>query len=161
MEGKRMRRKEREVKDRSVIDTILQRSIVGRIATVNREGIPVIKPLNFLYWDRKIYFHSSTEGEKMEDIKRGSPICFEVDEPLSYLPAKGPACNASYYYRSVVVKGKGILIIPVEKKKLILEKLMEKYQPEGGYGEIAEEVLKKTAVVEISADQITGKENVG
>jgi len=156
-----MRRKEREVKDRSVIDTILERSIVGRIATINREGIPVIKPLNFLYWDKKIYFHSATEGEKMEDIQRGSPICFEVDEPLSYLQAKGPACNASYCYRSVVVKGKGILIAPVEKKKLILEKLMEKYQPEGGYGEVSEEVIKKTAVVEVSIDQITGKENIG
>jgi nitroimidazol reductase NimA-like FMN-containing flavoprotein (pyridoxamine 5'-phosphate oxidase superfamily) len=43
----------------------------------------------------------------------------------------------------------------------ILEKLMEKYQPEGGYAGIAEEILQKTAVIEVSIDEITGKENLG
>jgi hypothetical protein len=38
---------------------------------------------------------------------------------------------------------------------------MEKYQPEGGYGEILGEILKKTAVIEISIQEITGKENLG
>jgi nitroimidazol reductase NimA-like FMN-containing flavoprotein (pyridoxamine 5'-phosphate oxidase superfamily) len=47
------------------------------------------------------------------------------------------------------------------KKLKILERLMEKYQPEGGYGEILEEILKKTAVIEISIQEITGKENLG
>ena len=38
---------------------------------------------------------------------------------------------------------------------------MEKYQPEGGYGAIPEEILKKTAVIEISIQEITGKEKLG
>jgi nitroimidazol reductase NimA-like FMN-containing flavoprotein (pyridoxamine 5'-phosphate oxidase superfamily) len=156
-----MRRKERELKDRKVIDAMLERSIVGRIATINRKGVPVIKPVNFLYWDGKIYLHSSQEGEKIEDIQRGSSVCFEVDEPLSYVPAKGSACTASYYYRSVIVKGKGILIDTLMKKKALLGKLVEKYQPKGGYGEIEEDVLKKTALIEISIEEITGKENAG
>ena len=48
-----------------------------------------------------------------------------------------------------------------DKKLRILEKLMEKYQPEGGYGGIPEEILKKTAVIEISIQEITGKERLG
>ena len=43
----------------------------------------------------------------------------------------------------------------------ILERMMEKYQPEEGYGEFDEEVLNKTAVIEISIKEITGKENLG
>jgi nitroimidazol reductase NimA-like FMN-containing flavoprotein (pyridoxamine 5'-phosphate oxidase superfamily) len=47
------------------------------------------------------------------------------------------------------------------KKLRVLEKMMEKYQPEGGYEEIPEEILKKTAVIEITIQEITAKEKLG
>ena len=140
---------------------MLEKSAVGRMATVNQEGFPVIKPVNFLYWDGKIYLHSSKKGEKVRDIRRGSPVCFEVDEPIAYVSAKGSACKASYYYRSIIIKGKASLVNHRVKKLKILERLMEKYQPEGGYGGILEEILKKTVVIEITIQKITGKKNLG
>jgi len=156
-----MRRPERVIKDQETIKSLLDQSHVGRLATVNRKGYPVIKPVNYLYWDGKIYLHSSRKGEKISDIRRGSPVCFEVDQPIAYVPARGPACKASFYYRSILVKGEAILVNSRKKKLEILEGLMEKYQPEGGYGGIAEEILQKTAVVEISVKELTGKENLG
>jgi len=156
-----MRHPERELKDRETIIALLEKSNVGRMATVNQEGFPVIKPVNFLYWDEKIYLHSSKKGEKIRDIRRGSPVCFEVDEPIAYRLADGPACKGGYYYRSVIIKGMATMVNHRRKKLKILERLMEKYQPEGGYGEILEEILKKTAVIEISIQEITGKENLG
>jgi nitroimidazol reductase NimA-like FMN-containing flavoprotein (pyridoxamine 5'-phosphate oxidase superfamily) len=156
-----MRHPEREMKDLETMKAILERSQIGRMATINRKGFPVIKPVNFLYWNDKIYLHSSKRGEKIKDIRRGSPVCFEVDEPIAYVSAKGSACKASYYYRSIIIKGKASLVNHRVKKLKILERLMEKYQPEGGYGGILEEVLKKTAVIEISIQKITGKENLG
>ena len=158
---KRMRRPEREIKDSVTTKAILEQSQVGRIATINRKGFPVIKPINYLYWNEHIYFHSSKKGEKISDIRRGSPVCFEVDQPIAYVSAKGPACRASFYYRSILIKGRAALVNSSKKKMEILEKLMEKYQPEGGYEEIVEEVLRKTAVIEISVEEITGKENLG
>jgi nitroimidazol reductase NimA-like FMN-containing flavoprotein (pyridoxamine 5'-phosphate oxidase superfamily) len=156
-----MRHPERELKNRETITAILEQSLVGRLATVNRKGFPVIKPVNFLYWDEKIYIHSSMKGEKIDDIHRGSPVCFEVDEPIAYVAARGTACSANYYYRSLIVKGKAALVSDPDKKLKILEKLMEKYQPRGGYGGIPDEILKKTAVLEISIQEITGKEKLG
>jgi len=156
-----MRRPEREIKDHETIDALLDRALVGRIATINRKRFPVIKPVNFLYWNGKIYFHSSKQGEKMADIRRGSRICFEVDEPIAYVLAKGSGCSSSYLYRSIIVKGKGHLVNQREKKLTILKKLMEKYQPEGGYGEFPEAVVQKTAVVEISIEELTAKQNLG
>ena len=156
-----MRRPERELKDRETIMGILEKSAVGRMATINREGFPVIKAVHFFYGDEKIYIHSSRKGEKIRDIRRGSPVCFEVDEPIAYRLADGPACKAGYYYRSILIKGKAALINHRGKKLRILELLMEKYQPEGGYGEISEEILEKTAVIEISVLKTTGKENLG
>lgn len=140
---------------------MLEQSPVGRIGTINRKGLPVIKPVNFFYRDGKIYIHSSRKGEKIEDIRRGSPVCFEIDEPIAFVPAKGTACKAQYYYRSIIARGKATLMSRRDKKLEILERMMEKYQPEGGYEAIPEEVLKKTAVIEISIEKITGKENLG
>ena len=156
-----MRHNERELKNRGILTAMLAQSQVGRIATINRKGIPIIKPINFLYWNRKIYFHSSTKGEKISDIRRRSPICFEVDEPIAFVAATGPACRSSYYYRSIIVTGNAAIVDQREKKLKILERLMEKYQPEGGYGGITEEILKITVVIEISIQKMTGKENLG
>ena len=89
---------------------LLGKSLVGRIATVNRRGIPVIKPVNFLYWNGKVYIHSSLKGEKVKDIRRGSPVCFEVDEPIAYVTAGENACSANYYFRSIIMKGEAELV---------------------------------------------------
>ena len=156
-----MRRAEREIKDQETIKALLDQSHVGRMATINRKGYPVIKPVNYVYWQGKIYFHSSLKGEKMSDIRRKSPVCFEVEQPVAYVPARGPACKASFYYRSILIKGEAALVNVRKTKMEVLEKLMEKYQPEGGYEGIDEGILRKTAVIAIFIKEMTGKENLG
>jgi 2-phosphosulfolactate phosphatase len=156
-----LRHPERELKDQETITALLRQVPIGRIATVNQRGVPVIKPVTFLYLDGKIYIHSSMKGEKIEDIQRGSPICFEVDEPFAYVVSGELACKTNFYYRSIIVKGNATLLSQEDRKVKILEKLMEKYQPEGGIRKFEEGVLKKTAVIEISIEEITGKENLG
>jgi len=156
-----MRRRDRELKNKETLLAILEQSPVGRMATVNRKGYPVIKPVNFIYWNGRIYLHSSTKGEKISDIRRGSSVCFEVDEPIAYVAAVEPACKSTYYYRSVIVKGSAIIVSQVDRKLEILERLMEKYQPEGGYQGVAPEIMKRTAVIEISIREMTGKEHLG
>jgi nitroimidazol reductase NimA-like FMN-containing flavoprotein (pyridoxamine 5'-phosphate oxidase superfamily) len=97
----------------------------------------------------------------MEDIQRGSPVCFEVDEPIAYVIASTSACRASYYYRSILIKGKAAFVKDRDKKVKILGRMMAKYQPEKNDGEMPEEILEKTAVIEILIKEITGKENLG
>ena len=156
-----MRHPERELKNRETMIAMLEQSPVGRIATINQKGMPVIKPLNFLYLAGKIYIHSSMKGEKIKDIQRGSPVCFEIDQPIAYRKAGELACKAGYYYRSIIIKGKASFVKDPYKKIKILERIMKKYQPEGDYGEFGEEVLAKTAIIEILIKEITGKENLG
>jgi nitroimidazol reductase NimA-like FMN-containing flavoprotein (pyridoxamine 5'-phosphate oxidase superfamily) len=156
-----MRHPEREIKNRDTITGLLRTAHVGRMATINQKGIPIIKPVNFLYLNQKIYIHSSKKGEKAEDIKRGGPVCFEVDEPIAYRAAGEMACKAGYYYRSIIMKGKAIFIEDRSRKLAILEKMMEKYQPGGSRWKFEHEVLEKTALIEIQIQEMTGKENLG
>lgn len=156
-----MRHPERKIKDKETITALLKRSLIGRIATVNSKGFPVIKPVNFVYEAGRIYVHSSMRGEKVRDIRRNSLVCFELDEPIAYVATKGLACKANYYYRSLLIKGRAVLLKDINKKRKILERMMEKYQPEGGYETMEDEVLKKTALIEISIHNMTGKERLG
>jgi nitroimidazol reductase NimA-like FMN-containing flavoprotein (pyridoxamine 5'-phosphate oxidase superfamily) len=156
-----MRHPERELRDQRTMAAFLRKTPVGRMATINHKGIPVIKPVNFLYLDGKIYIHSSKKGEKVEDIRRGSPVCFEMDEPIAYRAAGEMGCKAGYYYRSIIIKGMASFVEEPRRKRTILETMMEKYQPEGSDWKFEEEVLRKTAVIEIQIKEITGKENLG
>lgn len=156
-----MRHPERELRNQETMAAILGHTLVGRMATVNQRGIPVIKPVNFLYLDGRIYIHSSRKGEKVQNIRRGSPVCFEVDEPIAYRASSGLACKAGYYYRSIIIKGKASFVEERRKKIKILERLMEKYQPGGSHWSFEDVVLRKTAVIEIQIREMTGKENLG
>lgn len=156
-----MRRKDKEIVSKEVVETILAACRVGRLGTVTKDGWPMIKPLNFAYRNGRIYFHSAREGEKMDDINRDGRVCFEVDVPAAFLRAKVQPCQASYIYRSVIVKGRAGIVRDEAERMAALNLLMDKYQPEGGFGGYLPEKLAKTEVVRIDVEEMTGKENLG
>ncbi|MHB8846339.1 MAG: pyridoxamine 5'-phosphate oxidase family protein [Nitrospirota bacterium] len=157
-----MRRHEKEIHDRKVVDNLLGRSTVGRLGTMGLDGYPRIKPLNFAYVDRAVYFHSAREGEKIDDIRRDSKVCFEVDLPIAYVKGgQADPCSAAYLYQSVIIYGKAALVLDETERRMALLELMRKYQPGGGYGAFPDARLAITAVVRIDIETMTGKENLG
>jgi len=120
----------------------------------------MIKPVNFVLIGERLYFHSAREGEKIEDIRRDNRVCFEVDVPIRYMEANGDPCRAFYQYRSVIIKGRAVMIEDGDEKRRMLGALMKKYQPAGGYGDFPEEKLALTAVVRIEITEMTGKEDL-
>lgn len=156
-----MRRANKEIKDRSVIEGLLRTCAVGRLATNGKDGYPRVKPLNFAYHDGTIYFHSALEGEKIEDIKRDDRVCFETDLPIAYLKAKKQPCEADYLYRSVIIKGRASLVSDPKERATAFQSLLEKYQPGGVLGDYLKEKLAITAIVGIEVEEMTGKEDLG
>jgi len=157
-----MRRHKKEIIDRNVIDNLLRSATVGRLGTTGRDGYPRIKPLNFVYADDRIYFHSAREGEKIDDILRDSRVCFEVDLPIAYVKGRqDDPCKASYLYQSVIICGKASLVHDEPERRKALSELMRKYQPDGRYGEFLEAKLAMTAVARIDIETKTGKEDLG
>jgi hypothetical protein len=155
-----MRREKKEIRNRAVIDKLLNICPVGRLGTIGKDGYPRIKPLNFVYLDGTIYFHSAKEGEKIDDINRDSRVIFEIDEPLGYVKGDVNPCSARFLYRSLMIKGKAVVVDDDTERLLALKSLMKKYQPEGGYGKFLPEKLNITAVVCIHIEEITGKEDI-
>jgi nitroimidazol reductase NimA-like FMN-containing flavoprotein (pyridoxamine 5'-phosphate oxidase superfamily) len=156
-----MRKANKEITDRSVVEGLLRACPAGRLATNGKDGYPKVKPLCFSYHDGKIYFHSALEGEKIEDIKRDDRVCFETDLPIALVKAVHQPCEAAYLYRSVIVKGRASLVTDPQERMTAFRSLMKKYQPEGGHGAYLPEKLAITVIVRIDVEEMTGKEDLG
>ena len=149
------------------IQQFLDEEHVGRLATVDAGGYPQIIPMNFAYWEGRIYMHSHTRGEKLDNLARDPRSGFEVDRELEFLPSyfSSPtdASMADTLYVSVVIKGRSSLVDDRAEKSGALNALMRKYQPEGGYEPLREDmgVLDHVAVIRTDPEQIRGKYKIG
>lgn len=134
-----MRRSEFEVNDTHLIQEVLASCEHGTLCLVD-EGEPYAVPLNFAWHDGKICFHGSKEGRKMEVIAKNSKASFSAVKPLSLLPSyfsnTRSACPASQLFISVHFVGMVEIVEDVMQKANVLNALMQKLQPEGGYENI-------------------------
>ena len=155
------------IKSKERIIQFLNNENTGRISSIDKEGFPQIIPMNFVFLNNTVYMHSHIKGEKIENIKRNSKVGFEVDKNLEFLPSyfsdPEDASLADTLYISVVIKGEAILVEDKEEKVLALNGLMEKYQPEGQYKPMREDmdVLDATAVIKIMPKEMKGKYKIG
>ena len=155
------------IKSKDKIIKFLSEESTGRISSIDKEGFPQIIPMNFVFLDNSVYMHSHIRGEKIENIKRNSKVGFEIDRNLEFLPSyfsdPDDASLADTLYFSVVMKGEAILVEDKEEKVLALNGLMKKYQPEGRYTPMREDmdVLDATAVIKVTPKEMNGKNKIG
>ena len=155
------------IKSKDKIIKFLSEESTGRISSIDKEGFPQIIPMNFVFLDNSVYMHSHIRGEKIENIKRNSKVGFEVDRNLEFLPSyfsdPDDASLADTLYISVVIKGEAILVEDKKEKILALNGLMKKYQPEGRYIPMREDmdVLDATAVIKVTPKEMNGKYKIG
>jgi len=149
------------------IKEFLNEEHVGRISSIDENGFPQTIPMNFVFLNDAIYMHSHTKGEKLDNIKRNNKVGFEADRELEFLPSyfEDPhnASLADTLYISVVIKGIGSLVTDREEKTLVLNGLMEKYQPEGQYDPIKSDmqVLDAVSIIKIIPQTLHGKYKIG
>jgi nitroimidazol reductase NimA-like FMN-containing flavoprotein (pyridoxamine 5'-phosphate oxidase superfamily) len=156
-----MRKANKEIRDHSVIAHLLRTCHVGRLATNGGNGYPIVKPVNFSFDHGRIYIHSALEGEKIDDIRRDGRVCFETDLPIAFVRARTQPCEAEYLYRSVIIRGRASLVNDEAERAAAFKSLMDKYQPEGGYGPYRPEKLSRTGIIRIDVEEMTGKEDLG
>jgi len=156
-----------EIKSKEKIIEFLSSQQTGRIASIDDDGFPQIIPMNFVFINGAVYMHSHTRGEKLDNIRRNQKVGFEVDKSLEFLPSyfsdPTDASLADTLYISVVIKGNASIVLDKEEKTNVLNGLMEKYQPEGGYEPISPDmdVLKGVEVIKVVPKSLKGKYKIG
>jgi uncharacterized protein len=148
-----MRRKEREIKDRKVIDDIIRRCRVCRVA-MNDEGQPYVVPLNFGYDGRFLFFHCAQEGRKIDILKKNNRVGFEFDILHDIVTAK-QACKWGTKYESVIGSGTAEILDALKAKKEALECIMRQYGSNAK--DFPEDIMKKTLIIRVRIRAISGK----
>jgi len=161
-----MRRKQCEIKSMGVIEEILGRTRVGRLATIGRDGFPYITPVNYVWWNGSVYFHCAHQGEKIDNITLNNKVCFEVDIPLSYLgleyDRKRPTCQVHQFYHCVIIRGRAEIVSDLQEKIAALNVLVEVHEGTTDFAKVTEESkgLAPCTVIAVRVEHISGKSDL-
>jgi uncharacterized protein len=148
-----MRQKDREIKDRNIIDSIIMRCRVCRLAMCDGD-LPYIVPLNFGYDRKFLYFHAALEGRKIDIIRKNNKVCFEFDILHNIVTAE-QACKWGAKYESVIGTGTVDILDSLESKKEAFEVIMRQYG--SNFDDFPEEIMKKTLILRVRILEICGK----
>lgn len=152
-----MRRKERELTDRSALDAILDSASTLRLGMIDGEE-PYVVPLTFVRAGDALLFHSAREGRKLEILRKRPRVCFEAEGDSRIDPgATGGDCTT--VYESVIGWGEARFVEDREEKQAALSALNRKFG--AAEGPFPSALVDRTAVVRIDVERMTGKANRG
>jgi len=151
-----MRRKDKEITDSGVLEVILDKSQICRIA-LNDGEFPYIVPFNYGYKDRVLYFHSAKSGRKIDIIKTNNKASFEI-ELTSQILKHEQACNWTARYRSIMGTGTMEILTDKEDKKRGLDIIMAHYG-RSIPSLYDEKYLENLVVLKLTIVELTGKQS--
>ena len=150
-----MRRKDKQITDRSEIEAILKRNNVCRIALFDEEA-PYIVPLCYGYEDGCLYFHGFAGGTKLELIRKNPSVSFEVEEDVQVVTDPDP-CEWSVKYRSVIGRGVAEILEDPAEKKAGLDVVVKAFA--GMKKEFPEQAMRAVSVVRIRVTELSGRKS--
>jgi hypothetical protein len=153
------------------LEGVLERADWGTLGLVSDQGTPVLVPLNFVFHEGRICFHGAKAGEKFGLIQASPQASFLVVEAYAQIPSYAfdpvHACPATQYFKSVLVKGRVEEVRDPAGKAAVLEAMMRKLQPEGGYEPIRADSpayqasVRGVGVFVMTCGEVTGKVKLG
>lgn len=149
-----MRRKDREIKDRAVMEALLREAQVCSLAMC-QDNMPYVVPMNFGYKDGCLYMHSARQGKKVDILKSNSNVCIEVDF-CREITKGDKACDWGALFDSVIGFGKACFVEDANEKIKGLNAIMEKYSGQDSF-EYSGQHLAGVAVIKVEISSMTGK----
>lgn len=133
---------------------ILKNSFYGVLSTLSENGMPYGVPLNHVLIENKLYFHSSNQGHKLDNIVLNPNVSFTVIGETWMLPQ-----NYTAHFTSVIAFG---TIYKLEEPKEIMNAvrlLCEKNMPDHmtHVDKVITANLSRLCALEMTIDHITGK----
>lgn len=137
-------------------ESVLRKGSHGILACLGDGDYPYAVPLNYLYYEGKIYLHCAREGHKVDAILYHNKVSFTVVDEDTIVEKEYTS-----YFRSVIVFGKASLVEGEPWKKAFLA-MTDKYcvsQP------IQERIVKietchQALGIVIEIEHCTGKEAI-
>lgn len=140
------------------ISRLLYKMQVASLATTNYDGTPYVTPVHFLYLNGHVYIHGLPAGKKIDNIKANPTVSLSVYEmDCLLLDSEGKPCDTNTKYQSVILQGTASLLTDIDTKETVLDGIVKKYTPHISNKTLPKNMVKGTAVIKISIEQVTGK----
>jgi len=134
--------------------SILKAGTNGVLGVIGDSGYPYTVPVSYVYDEGNIYFHSATEGHKLDAIQNEPKVSFCVTAQDNII-----AEDFNTLYKSVIVFGKAEILVNEESKRDALESILKKYSAD--FIEKGREYIKEEwdncVAVRISIEHMSGK----
>ena len=149
-----LRKKEREM-SKEFVEAILDGADYGVLSLITEDGYPYGVPINFVYHNNAIYFHSGKLGYKYNCAKNNNKACFTIVSKHLTLPKQYTTA-----YQSIIAFGRISEIEEGKEKDEATLVFCEKFV--GPHKEEAHRRinngLKHMALLKFEIEHITGKE---
>ena len=146
-------RRDRQKLGAEECERILKTAKRGVLSLLGDGGYPYGVPMDFVYENGKIYFHSAVEGHKVDALKRCDRVSFCVVN-------EGEKEPGEWWYRfsSVIVFGRIGIVADEQARIAALRMLGLKFYPTEE--EVDAEIIKDAAralILEIDIEHMSGK----
>ncbi len=139
--------------DHATCEELLRTQKRGVLAVLGDDEYPYAVPLNYVYLDGALYFHSAVEGHKLDAVTAHPKASFCVHDD-------GVLEEGSWWYhvRSVIAFGRVERVTDEDEVIRALRRLGKKYFPptEDIDADIARN-LRRVAVLKLSVEHLSGK----
>lgn len=130
-----MRRQDRKITEPAVIRAVLDKCRTLHLGLVE-DGRAYIVPLNYGWTEENgryiLYAHSAAEGRKIDLIRGGADVGFEMETGVEYFDAD-TACGWGNRYESIIGEGSATLLSTPEEKRQALAAIMAHYSARRDY----------------------------
>jgi ribosomal protein S18 acetylase RimI-like enzyme/nitroimidazol reductase NimA-like FMN-containing flavoprotein (pyridoxamine 5'-phosphate oxidase superfamily) len=120
---------------RELAEQLFGSAEVLHVAGTDEAGQVVLKTFHGVVDDGWVWFHAAPAGEKT--LLLGREVVVSVEEQVARVPSffldAQRACPATTFFRAAQVRGVLTALEAPEAKARVLQRLMEKLQPEGGF----------------------------
>lgn len=150
-----MRRKKQALPKEDCLE-MLHRGTSGVLALSGDNDYPYAVPLSYVYADGKIYFHSATEGHKMDAIAQNQKASFCVIDQDRVVSEE-----YTTYFRSVIAFGRINTVSNEDKKRQAIQRLADRYSPRESAERTRQAISREWAqlcILELTIEHISGKE---
>ena len=150
-----MRKSEREIEDKALIEKILSESIICRIGLFDDE-YPYVFPVNYGFKNNALFIHCAQQGKKIDLIKKNNKACFEIEDSYKIVEDE-ISCNWTTKYRSLIGYGEIEIITDFDEKKLGLDVIMKQHgKIENSY---SDKLINKVLILKLNIKSVTGKQS--
>lgn len=140
-----------------------------RLSGATAQGEPVLRTVDHVVLDGKVYFHCGAHGEKMQLL--GRPVVAGVERVVAEIPSHfldpERACPSTTYYESAMLHGTLRAVEDPHRKAATLEALMQSRGYGGTYAPIDAQdpryaaVVRSLLVATVVVDWSCGKRKLG